>query len=374
MYLNSTQASGQKYSLLSGNAAAGSFSIKDETNNATRVTLDSSGNLGIGTSSPAGKLDVIALNAGGTTYSYFQNSGASGVSSVGLAFAQSGAIKSSIVGAVYGNDYMTFNVGSNTERMRIDSSGNLGLGVTPSAWGSGIKSLDVNGSSFASSTGTLDVTQNAYYNGSSWIYKNTATAAKYTQSGGIHYWFNAPSGTAGNAITFTQAMTLDASGNLLVGTTTSGGVNGATFNRSGSANYITWINNSAVDGATHASFRTAGTQVGYIATSSGVTVFSTTSDYRLKKFVAPVTGSGERIDALNPVEFDWKETGSRARGFFAHEFQEVYANSVTGAKDAIDADGKPVYQGMQAGTAEVIADLVAEIKSLRVRLNALENK
>jgi hypothetical protein len=56
----------------------------------------------------------------------------------------------------------------------------------------------------------------------------------------------------------------------------------------------------------------------------------------------------------------------------AHEFQAVYPNSVTGTKDAVDANGNPKYQGMQAGTAEVIADLVAEIQSLRVRVAQLE--
>jgi hypothetical protein len=58
----------------------------------------------------------------------------------------------------------------------------------------------------------------------------------------------------------------------------------------------------------------------------------------------------------------------------AHQFQEVYANSVTGTKDAVDAEGKPVYQSMQASTSEVIADLVAEIKSLRIRITQLEAK
>jgi len=86
-----------------------------------------------------------------------------------------------------------------------------------------------------------------------------------------------------------------------------------------------------------------------------------------------VTGQGSRIDALKPIDYIWTEGGEQSRGFLAHEFQEVYANSVTGTKDAVDADGNPKYQAMQAATSEVIADLVAEIQSLRKRLTALES-
>jgi len=283
-------------------------SLNFYTSGTTKVTIDTSGNLGIGTTSPSTKLDV-----------------------------------SSSVGST---------PGYNNATLKTTSTATAAVGA-----GSSIV--------FAGQTNNLSSTY--AFAGIQGV-KGSATAGDYS---GSLLFFTQNSGGGSN---LTEVARFDSTGNLLVGTTTSGGVNGATFDRSTNANFITWINNSAIDGATHASFRTAGTQVGYIATTSGVTVFSTTSDYRLKKFVAPVTGSGERIDALNPVEFDWKETGNRARGFFAHEFQEVYANSVTGDKDAIDADGKPVYQGMQAGTAEVIADLVAEIKSLRVRLNVLENK
>jgi hypothetical protein len=71
--------------------------------------------------------------------------------------------------------------------------------------------------------------------------------------------------------------------------------------------------------------------------------------------------------------FDW-ETGDKGVGFLAHEFAEVSPSSVVGEKDAVDADGKPVYQSMQAGTSEVIANLVAELQSVRARLAALESK
>jgi len=112
----------------------------------------------------------------------------------------------------------------------------------------------------------------------------------------------------------------------------------------------------------------AGVGKGSISVSATTTTYNVTSDYRLKNVIGSVTGHGARIDALEPVEYEWKETNTRTRGFLAHKFQEVYADSVTGTKDAVDADGKPVYQSMQASTPEVIADLVAEIQSLRKRL------
>jgi hypothetical protein len=95
------------------------------------------------------------------------------------------------------------------------------LGVTPSAWTSSIKTLEVAAGgalAFAGPFGIVGST-NGFFDGSNWIYKTTGAAAEYLQAAGQHQWFTAPSGTAGNAISFTQAMTLDASGNLGVGTT-----------------------------------------------------------------------------------------------------------------------------------------------------------
>jgi hypothetical protein len=101
-------------------------------------------------------------------------------------------------------------------------SGNLGLGVTPSAW-SGYTVLQNSGGSLIGATGELQLWQNAFFNGTSSIYVATQTATRYSMSGGQHRWFNAPSGTDGTAITWTQAMTLFANGNLAVGTTTDSG-------------------------------------------------------------------------------------------------------------------------------------------------------
>lgn len=108
-----------------------------------------------------------------------------------------------------------------TEAMRLDSAGNLGLGVTPSAWGlTGLSAMQIkNGGVYGYDTTEVGATGNAYYGSSAWRYIGSYAATKYTQTSGQHQWFNAASGTAGNAITFTQAMTLDASGNLGIGTT-----------------------------------------------------------------------------------------------------------------------------------------------------------
>ncbi len=107
---------------------------------------------------------------------------------------------------------------SHTERMRIDSPGNLFLGVTPSAWGSGVKVAQVNfGALVSSATNNTLITSNCYYNGSQWVYLASSSASIYTQSSGLHSWRTAPSGTAGDNVTFSTLMLLDASGNLSIG-------------------------------------------------------------------------------------------------------------------------------------------------------------
>ena len=167
-------------------------------------------NLGIGTSSPTEKLtvnqgNIYALRTGGAKLRLLdQNNEVS--------------VESSPVG---GASNMLFRTSSLTQ-MTLDQSGNLGLGVTPSAWGATFVALQVtSGGSSLWSDGLqrLFLSANLYYDGTNRRYQTTGVATEYVQNGGAHQWFTAPSGTAGDPISFTQAMTLDASGNLGIGTT-----------------------------------------------------------------------------------------------------------------------------------------------------------
>jgi hypothetical protein len=140
--------------------------------------------------------------------------------------------------------------GVSTQRMILNSSGNLGLGVTPSAW-SGAIAMQIG--SYASiytnnSSGSAEFSSNAYKSAASaWTYLNTNNATNYRQLDGSHAWFNAPSGTAGNAISFTQAMTLTSDGNLLLGTPTNTGFRLA-INGPDGTSYVKFTSPSATTG------------------------------------------------------------------------------------------------------------------------------
>ena len=121
----------------------------------------------------------------------------------------------------------------------------------------------------------------------------------------------------------------------------------------------------------HVSFEEAGTQRGSITSNGSATAYNTSSDYRLKDNQQPLTGSGAFIDALKPKTWDWK-SGGKGVGFIAHEVAEVSPGTVVGGKDAVDADGKPIMQAMEYGSAEFIANIIAELQSLRARVKALE--
>ena len=126
---------------------------------------------------------------------------------------------------------------------------------------------------------------------------------------------------------------------------------------------------NASSGDPYMAFNYNGTAIGTI-TQNGTTAvaYNTASDYRLKNVDGPLTGSGEFIDALKPKIGTWKADGSRFVGFLAHEVQEVSPSSVSGEKDG------ERMQTMEYGSAEFIANIIAELQSLRARVAQLESK
>ena len=455
-YYTSYDRTGGAYApinLFSGTYTA--FSVGSE-----QMRLTSTG-LGIGTSSPAfNNGSGLEIERAGVATLRVQNSSVANASGELYSGSDGFLHLESNYGSGYG---IKFNVGVGSTKATLDSSGNLGLGVTPSGWsGAGnVFELGSTAGNIAGASTYLNITSNAYYN-AGYKYKTTAAAAYYAQDNGKHIFYNATSGTAGNAISFTQAMTLDAGwGALLIGgtvapasnnirlavqgrsgsnngglqLTTDGGGGAALFSNNGaglqfwtftgaagsesyteraridssgnllvgttssttylatgiqvsSSNWASYFYTSATtNGGTSIGARrdTTGnfvqfyygndtTQVGSISTNGSATAYNTSSDYRLKDNQQPLTGSGAFIDALQPKTWEWKADGSKGVGFIAHEVQAVSPGSVVGEKDAVDKDGKPKYQAMEYGSAEFIANIVAELQSVRKRLAALEGK
>jgi hypothetical protein len=215
----------------------GAIDLLFGVNDTEGMRLTSTG-LGIGTSSPTNaKLSVTSSTPTSSapftgTQIKLCGDGLNNSNYSGIAYRTSSSTDNYgwSAGAIRTTDVdvggFAFNFHSGTaagvEKMRLDTAGNLGLGVTPSAWGSTYKALEgsFGQSWFYSNTATITgLVSNTFNNGTNWIYK-TANASSRYELADNHKWFIAPAGTLGNAISFTQAMTLDASGNLALGTTT----------------------------------------------------------------------------------------------------------------------------------------------------------
>jgi len=184
--------------------------------------------------------------------------------------------------------------------------------------------------------------------------------------------------TGGN--TRSEKMRIDSSGNVVVMNALTGGT-GAIFvgRQTTIANAkleLTYNDNMIVTNNTDTG--TSGKNILYILRNTNyvggitctntTTSFPTSSDYRLKQDIAPMTGALNKVAALKPVTYRWKLDGSDGEGFIAHELAEVCPHAVTGAKDAVDEDGNFVYQGIDVSF--LVATLTAAIQELKAEFDA----
>jgi len=322
-----------------------------------KITIDSGGNVGIGTSSPAYTIDA---NSSGNAQIHLKASGQADGLEIGQLTVDGG---SSITAT--NNNYLKFGT-NNTERMRIDSGGNVGIGTSPSELlhvrnATGDAAVRIQGS-----TRTFNIEQNGY---------------------GLRF-VDVDAGSA-------ERMRVTAAGDVLIGTQTKETTGtGVVLQPAGN---ITVGNNAGGSGFEFHAFRRSGGQVGSITQSGTTSVsYNTSSDYRLKENVTPNWDATTRLKQLNPVRFNFiADADTTVDGFLAHEVQDIVPEAISGTKDGmrdeeyevtpavLDEDGNevtpavmgtrsvPDYQGIDQ--SKIVPLLVKTIQELEARITALEN-
>ena len=388
-------------------------SIAFSTSGVERVRINNIGQVGIGVTAPEQLLHI-----GGNNGIRFGNAAATPKADISYTSSGDEFLDIKIQGTTTGYGNIRFSTGPTpSERARIDSSGRLLVG-TSSATGSTVTnqvhiesssdytSLKVSSNSttadqspfvvFSRSRGTSNgavtiVTNNdslggllfAGANGSN-LNSNAASIRAYVD--GTPGAADMPgrlvfSTTSDGADNPTERMRISNDGTVFIGQT----ANPATATLvlkvpTGSGNGV----NAQITSNTGTSFpwsnyNASNTYVGGISCTSTATSFPTSSDYRLKTNVQPLADAISLVSQLKPSTFEFNENlGETVQGFIAHELQEVVPLAVIGEKDAEDANGNPIYQGVDAAKlvpllTAALQEAVAEIKSLKARVAALES-
>ena len=271
------------------------------------------------------------------------------------------------------------------EVARFDSAGNLGIGTSSPA-----DKLEVNGIIRSSTlrTGatnrTLELYSGTAFNTGGAAVAIRGSATGYNDNGMEFYTSGAERmriTSSGNLLVGTTSLPSSGPGNAIQGIYLSTPFNGIAVRTTGAADSYecyAGIRNST-NGSVAAWWYNESTLVGRIAITSSATSYITSSDYRLKENIAPMTGALDKVAQLKPVTYTWKADGSNGQGFIAHELQEVCPDAVTGEKDAVNEDGSINPQGID--TSFLVATLTAAIQEqqaiitdLKARIETLENK
>ena len=168
----------------------------------------------------------------------------------------------------------------------------------------------------------------------------------------------------------TERMRIDSNGAIMMNTATPVSTGILSILATGGTTQGIGIKNSNTSTVSNLFFRNSSdTTVGTIQSSTTATSYNTSSDYRLKENVQPMTSALATVTQLKPCTYKWKLDGSDSQGFIAHELQEVVPDCVSGTKDEVDAEGNPVYQGID--TSFLVATLTAAIQELKAEVDAL---
>jgi hypothetical protein len=272
-------------------------------------------------------------------------------------------------------DTIAFSEGG-VESMRIDSAGNVGIGTSSPT--TKLQTYNAGASLQALFEGTsLSPYIQVKANSGSTLLGNESTA------GWVGTFGSQALAIKTNDV---ERMRIDSSGNLLVGTTsqpasgpaaasnlrgmyinsTQNGLAVKTLGGASSWECFAGIRNGN-DGAVATWWYNESTLVGRIAITSSATSYITSSDYRLKENIAPMTGALGKVAQLKPVTYTWKADGSDGQGFIAHELAEVCPDAVVGEKDAVNEDGSINPQGID--TSFLVATLTAAIQELKAEFD-----
>ena len=259
--------------------------------------------------------------------------------------------------------------GTSTERMRINSSGNVLVGTSTA---SGYAKASVYDAS----------TRNPGF-----VFQNSTTGETDTDGlflgigvGGsadasTAYFFNRENGPAVFGTNGTERARINSSGNLLVGTTANPAQNvaGIMLEKLATQAAIFMSHGTRTNFAEYFYFYNGNGLVGSISSSGSATTYSTSSDYRLKHDIQPMTGALAKVQQLKPVTYKWNADDSESQGFIAHELQEVVPECVTGEKDGEQMQGVD-YGKLTPILTAALQEAITKIETLEARIVVLETK
>jgi len=361
--------------------AVGSNALILGTGQTERMRVTSAGLVGIGTTAPFGKLSVSVVAgapaSSGNMTNGFTVHNTDGGRAIQLGINETDAytyIQTGYVNNANVAQPLAFFTGA-TEKMRLTAAGNVGLGTTNPTFKLHIVGSGTDARARIESTSTANA-QLSFVNTSA---TGGFVVGLLNDTSGDALIYHQDAKPIGFYTAGTERMRIASGGNLLVNTTDSnpGYFNTGTGTRIGSGVIVTSSTGGSIfanptsGGGVLMSFGTGNFwNTGTISTNNSNTSYNTSSDYRLKENIAPMTGSLARVAALKPCTYTWKADGSDGEGFIAHELQEICPHAVTGVKDGVNKDGKPVYQGID--TSFLVAILTAAIQELKVELDSVK--